>query len=79
MTASKPFKRILLTGAAGGLGQVLRQSLHAHAEVVRLSDISAMAPAEGAHEEVRPCDLADKAGVLALVEGVDAIVHLGGV
>lgn len=79
MTASKPFKRILLTGAAGGLGQVLRQSLQAHAEVVRLSDISAMAPAEGSHEEVRPCDLADKAGVLALVEGVDAIVHLGGV
>ncbi|UTL89986.1 NAD-dependent epimerase/dehydratase family protein [Pseudomonas fluorescens] len=74
-----PFKRLLLTGAAGGLGKVLRQRLNGFAEVLRLSDIAPMAPASGPHEEVVPCDLADKAAVHALVEGVDAIVHFGGV
>ena len=78
-TLGKPFNRLLLTGAAGGLGQILREALQAHANVVRASDISAMAPAAGAHEEVISCNLADKAGVLALAQGVDAIVHLGGI
>lgn len=71
-------QRLLLTGAAGGLGKVLRESLKPFAPTLRLSDISAMAPA-GAGEEVVPCDLADKAAVDALVAGCDAIVHLGGV
>ncbi|MBF8161829.1 NAD-dependent epimerase/dehydratase family protein [Ectopseudomonas hydrolytica] len=75
----RPFNRLLLTGAAGGLGKVLRQRLRPYANVLRLSDISEMAPAEGPHEEVVHCDLADKAGVQQLVEGVDAIVHFGGV
>ncbi|WDY56223.1 NAD-dependent epimerase/dehydratase family protein [Pseudomonas sp. PSKL.D1] len=75
----KPFNRLLLTGAAGGLGQVMRERLQAHANVVRVSDISAMAPAAGDHEEVVSCNLADKAAVLALAQDVDAIVHLGGI
>ncbi|WP_271410450.1 NAD-dependent epimerase/dehydratase family protein [Pseudomonas sp. Q1-7] len=83
MTPSQPafpcLKRILLTGAAGGLGKVLRESVRPFAEVLRLSDIAAMTPATGAHEEVIPCNLADKAAVDALVQGVDAILHFGGV
>ena len=75
----KPFNRLLLTGAAGGLGQVLRESLRPYAEVLRLSDIGAMAPAAGPEEEVVHCDLADKQAVHQLVEGVDAILHFGGV
>lgn len=71
--------RLLLTGAAGGLGKVLRERLQPYAEVIRLSDIGAMAPAVGAAEEVVPCDLADKQAVDTLVAGCDAIVHLGGV
>lgn len=78
MTTTR-FNRLLLTGAAGGLGQVLRERLQGCAEVLRLSDISPMAAATGPHQEVVTCDLADKAAVLALVEGVDAIVHFGGV
>jgi len=74
-----PFKRLLLTGAAGGLGQVLRERLKGYAEVLRLSDIAAMAPATSAQEEIVECDLADKAAVHQLVEGVDAICHFGGV
>ncbi|EBV3304313.1 NAD(P)-dependent oxidoreductase, partial [Salmonella enterica subsp. enterica serovar Enteritidis] len=74
-----PLNRLLLTGAAGGLGKVLRERLQGYAEVLRLSDISPMAPASGPHEEVITCDLADKAAVHALVDGVDAIIHFGGV
>ena len=70
-------RRLLITGAAGALGRELRERLRGAAPVVRLSDIAPMAPArEG--EEVVPCDLADEAATLALCEGVDAIVHLGG-
>jgi len=70
--------RILLTGAAGNLGKVLRDRLKRYADVVRVSDIADLGPA-GAQEEVVPCDLSDAKAVHALVAGVDAIVHLGGV
>lgn len=70
--------RLLLTGAAGGLGKVLRESLRPYARVMRLSDKAPLGEArEG--EEVVPCDLADKKAVDELVRGCDAIVHLGGV
>jgi uronate dehydrogenase len=71
-------KRLLLTGAAGGLGQVLRERLGAHAEALRVADIAALAPAQGDEEVVR-CDLADAMAVDSMVEGCEAIVHLGGV
>lgn len=75
---SKPFKRILLTGAAGGLGRQLRDRIKPWADIVRLSDLAAVGPA-GEGEEVVQCDLADKAAVLALMEGVDAVLHFGGI
>ncbi len=78
-TPSQKLPRLLLTGAAGGLGKELRLRLKPFAEVIRLSDIAPMAPASGAEEEVVVCDLSDKAAVDALVSGCDAIVHLGGV
>ncbi|WP_273805759.1 MULTISPECIES: NAD-dependent epimerase/dehydratase family protein [unclassified Pseudomonas] len=77
--SSSPFHRLLLTGAAGGLGKELRQRLKPHAEILRLSDIAPMDAAQGPAEEVVTCDLADKAGVHDLVEGVDAILHFGGI
>lgn len=70
--------RILLTGAAGGLGRVLRERLARYADVVRLSDIAAIDEARAGEEAVM-CDLADAAAVDALVRDVDVIVHLGGV
>jgi uronate dehydrogenase len=72
------FNRLLLTGAAGGLGRVLRPRLRALCRTLRVSDIAELgAAAEG--EEVRPAQLADQAAVPALLDGVDAVVHLGGV
>lgn len=73
------FNRILLTGAAGGLGKVLRERMQPFTQVLRLSDICEMPAATGPHEEVVTCDLADKAAVDRVVEGCDAILHFGGV
>ncbi|WP_254594200.1 NAD-dependent epimerase/dehydratase family protein [Achromobacter animicus] len=70
--------RLLLTGAAGNLGLVLRPRLKAHADILRVSDVAAMAPAQDG-EEVVQCNLADASAVSELVRGTDAIVHLGGV
>ena len=73
-----PFERLLLTGAAGGLGRVLRPRLKRLCRVLRVSDIAAMDPA-GEGEEVVVARLQEGAAVNALVEGVAAIVHLGGI
>jgi uronate dehydrogenase len=78
MATAPRFRLLLLTGAAGGLGKVLRDRLQPFTDVLRLSDIAEMAPAQAGQEVVR-CDLADKAAVDRLVEGCDAIVHLGGI
>jgi uronate dehydrogenase len=75
-TASPPFKRLLLTGAAGGLGTMLRERIKPWADV--MSDVRAIPPA-GPGEEVVRCDLADRAGVMALLDSVDAVLHFGGV
>lgn len=71
-------EKLLLTGAAGGLGQALRGRLKANCSVLRLSDRVDFGAA-GAGEEVVLADLADAAAVDAMVQGVQAIVHLGGV
>lgn len=69
--------RVLLTGAGGELGRVLRQSLAGSYDLLRLSDVSDMDPA-GPGEEVVRCDLADAEAVQSAVDGCDTILHLGG-
>ena len=71
-------KRLLITGAAGGLGRAMRDRLRGFAEVLRLSDIADLGAA-ALHEELMPCDLGDAAAVRRLVEDCNGIVHLGGV
>ncbi len=73
-----PFERILLTGAGGGLGKVLRERIKPWARVVRLSDLHDLGPA-GPGEEIMCCDLANNGAVLQLLEGVDAVLHFGGI
>lgn len=70
--------KLLLTGAAGGLGKVLRETLKPYCDVIRLSDKATMDPAKDG-EEVVQVDLANAADVHAMVEGCDAIIHLGGI
>jgi uronate dehydrogenase len=77
-TPSIGYKRLLLTGAAGGLGRELRKRLKSHCQALRLSDIAELGcAAEG--EDIVPAQLGDADAMLALLEGVDAVVHLGGV
>ncbi|EGI78146.1 NAD-dependent epimerase/dehydratase family protein [Hylemonella gracilis] len=77
-STSLRFPRLLLTGAAGGLGRELRRRLKAYCDVLRLSDIADLGAA-GPGEEVMPVALENKAAVDALLKDVSAVVHLGGI
>jgi uronate dehydrogenase len=76
--SSLRFHRLLLTGAAGGLGQVLRPRLKKRCDVLRLSDIADLGAAQPG-EELVAARLEDGAAMQQLLCGVDAVVHLGGV
>lgn len=71
-------KKLLVTGAAGGLAQLLRKPLGELAETLRLSDLVEI-PDASEREEVMCGDLGDPAFVDRLVEGCDGILHLGGI
>ncbi|MEN9485947.1 MAG: hypothetical protein RJB37_3827 [Pseudomonadota bacterium] len=73
------FKRLLLTGAAGNLGRELRPRLKAYCDTLRLSARGDTLGAAGPGEELALADLADKAAVFAALDGVEAVVHMGGV
>lgn len=70
--------RLLLTGAAGGLGRQLRTRLKSCCQILRVSDIADLGTAAPG-EEVQHARLEDRVAVHALLAGVDAVVHLGGV
>lgn len=72
------FDTILLTGAAGRLGTELRRGLAPLCRRLRIADrVDISDP--GPQEEVMTFDLADMAATVKATEGVDAIVHFGGV
>lgn len=71
-------KRLLLTGAAGGVGGSIRPLLSQLAETVVLSDLSEITDL-AQHETFIQCDLADSSGVSRLFDRVDGVIHLGGV
>jgi len=71
-------EKLLLTGAAGGLATLLRPHLSGIARQVVLSDIvdiTDLAP----HERFVACDVSDYDAVTGLFDGVDGVIHLGGV
>ena len=68
-------QRVLITGAAGNLGRVLRQRLRGSFPVLRVSDRDEMAPAEVG--EVIPEDLAEpreQLGPRPALERVDVAI-----
>jgi uronate dehydrogenase len=70
-------RRVLLTGASGGIGTRLRKLLKPLYPDLILSDIRP--PADlAADETFIQADLADLAVVQALMDGIEGIVHLGG-
>jgi uronate dehydrogenase len=69
-------KRVLVTGASGGIGARLRKLLPPHYDSV-LTDLAPppdLAPAE----VFIPADLSDMGAVERAVAGVEGIIHLGG-
>ena len=75
---SPRFDTILITGAAGRLGTELRRGLAPLARKLRLADMAEVKDLRP-NEEAVIFDLADEAAVNRAVEGVDAIIHFGGV
>ncbi len=67
---------ILITGAAGGVGTLLRPRLARPGRTLRLIDLAELAPAAG--EEALRGSVTDLDAMLAACQGVDAVVHLGG-
>lgn len=70
------FDRLLITGAAGALGSVLREGLSPLSGTIRLTDRTEMSDARP-HEEIVQAELGDFDTVMKVVEGCDAIVHFG--
>ncbi|MEV0022308.1 NAD(P)-dependent oxidoreductase [Streptomyces atroolivaceus] len=68
-------RTVLLTGAAGGLGTLMRGLLPAYGYDLRLFDV---APIEGEPDAIT-ADLGDRAALREAVRGVDAVIHLAGI
>jgi uronate dehydrogenase len=71
-------ERLLITGAAGAIGTVLRPALREGLAELRLSDIADVTDL-AANETFVRADLTDFDAVQRAVDGVDAVVHLGAV
>lgn len=70
--------KLLITGAAGGVGTLVHDKLTSIAKTVRYSDIKEPTYLS-ADMEFIPCDLSNKAAVFSLLKDCDAILHLGGI
>jgi uronate dehydrogenase len=68
---------VLITGAAGRIGRMLRTRMPREGRTLRLLDVQPIEPAPGT--EVITASVADLDAMVAACEGVDAIVHLGGI
>jgi uronate dehydrogenase len=73
------FDRLLLTGAAGKLGSVLRPAMRSQVDFLRSSDIEPPADEGAANEELVVADLADPSAAARLVKDIDAVIHFGGI
>lgn len=71
-------ERVLITGAAGAIGSVLRERLGGRYPTLRLFDVKDLGDA-GDGEEVLQGDLGDDAAVDTAVAGADAVVHLAAI
>jgi len=72
------WRRVLLTGAAGEIGRVVRPALRGAAGRLRLLDRRPMEPA-GEGEELMQGDLLDPALADAAARDADVLIHLAGI
>ncbi len=74
-----PPTTILITGAAGRIGTMLRSRLARDGRLLRLLDIAPLAEPAGPAEEPVTASVTDLAAVTAACAGADAVIHLGGI
>ncbi|SFR37907.1 NAD-dependent epimerase/dehydratase family protein [Litoreibacter janthinus] len=72
-------KKIVLTGAAGNLGKVLRGPLAAMCDELLSTDIAPSVGELAVNETFVQADLADMAQIRPLLEGADMVVHFGAI
>ena len=70
-------RRVLLTGAGGGIGRRMRKALANTYPILRSSDMVELERAMDG-EEVVQADLTIQEDLEQIVDGVDGIIHLGG-
>ena len=70
------YKNILLTGAAGALGNQLRETLSKECDLLKISD-KVNLEKKFHNEEVQIADLASTESILKLTKDIDCIVHMG--
>jgi uronate dehydrogenase len=68
---------ILITGAAGRIGTMLRPRLARPGRTLRLLDIAELTAGPG--EEAVRASVTDMAAMTAACQGADAVIHLGGI
>lgn len=71
--------KILITGASGGIGSVLRAQLAGQYDLIRLADIAPLPQPAAAREEFRRFDIGDLAAATAACTDIDCVVHLAGI
>lgn len=67
---------ILITGAAGGIGTLMRPRLARPGRTLRLLDVQPIEPGPG--EEVVRASVTDLAAMTDACRGAEAVIHLGG-
>lgn len=72
-------QRILITGAAGVVGTLMRPRLRKPGRALRLLDVAGQEPPEAGEDvELITASVTDADAMARACEGVDAVLHLGG-
>lgn len=73
-------ERILITGAAGAIGTMLRPRMARPERILRLLDIAPLPqPERGERVETVEADITDPVAMRNAAEDVDAVIHLGAI
>jgi NADP-dependent aldehyde dehydrogenase len=83
MSERRPEERslstILITGAAGGIGTMIRPRLARPGRTLRLLDFVPLEPAPGTGEEPIRASITDLDAMIRACTGVEAVIHLAGI
>jgi nucleoside-diphosphate-sugar epimerase len=70
--------RLLITGAAGNMGRLLRPLLRREGRALRLADLTELTDLQPGEETIA-ADVTDPDALAKACQGMDAVLHLGGI